>query len=315
MGFAYDPEIETALQLALERAGGVTPPEATNWREVRATTEALLAAMERATPPTPNVSFTTYDTAASDGTVIPMRWYRRDGNAPGSAVLYVHGGGMIIGRAELYERYVSAYVAATGVPMLVPDYRVAPEHPHPLPVEDCYGALTWLFAHASTLEVDPDRIGVMGDSAGGGLAAGVALLARDRSVRLSRQILLYPMLDDRTVDHDPALVPFAHWTYEKNRMGWTALLGDARGDPDVPASASPARAKDLSGLAPAYVEVGELDIFRDESIEYARRMAAAGVSIELHVHPGAPHGFERAAPKSAVARRALADRYRVLASL
>ncbi len=155
----------------------------------------------------------------------------------------------------------------------------------------------------------------MGDSAGGGIAAGVALLARDRGLKLARQILIYPMLDDRNQAPEDALVPFANWTYDNNFTGWSALLGPAFGSDDVPAAAAPSRARDLRGIAPAYIEVGELDIFRLEDIDYARAIAAAGVSIELHVHPGAPHGFERMAPDSDVARRATADRLRVAAAV
>ncbi|ABW10008.1 Alpha/beta hydrolase fold-3 domain protein [Parafrankia sp. EAN1pec] len=190
--------------------------------------------------------------------------------------------------AELYDPWVARYVSATGVPMLSVEYRLAPEHSHPTPAEDCYAALRWLADHAVELGVDPARIAVMGDSGGGGLAAAVALLARDRGGPvLARQILIYPMLDDRNTTPDPAIPPYA----------------------------APARADDLTGLPPAYVEVGELDIFRDESIEYARRLAAAGVSTELHVHPGAPHGFDALGPETDVGRRATADRVRVLTGL
>jgi acetyl esterase/lipase len=196
--------------------------------------------------------------------------------------------------------------------MLAVDYRRAPECPHPCPVEDCYAGLAWLAGHASELGVDPGRIAVMGDSGGGGLAAAAALLARDRGLAVAKQILVYPMLDDRTTVPDPALVPFAGWSYDDNYTGWQALLGEAIGTADVPETAAAARARDLAGLPPAYLEVGELDIFRDEVIQYARRMAAAGTPIELHVHPGCPHGFDRAAPGADVTRRSRADRLRAL---
>lgn len=155
----------------------------------------------------------------------------------------------------------------------------------------------------------------MGDSAGGGLAAGVALLARDRGgPALARQILIYPMLDDRTTTPDPALTPFAFWTYDDNITGWGALLGDAAGGAEVSPYAAPARVADVVGLPTTYIEVGELDIFRDEDIEYARRLGAAGISTELHVHTGAPHGFDGFAPSTDVVRRAVADRHRVLST-
>ena len=248
-----------------------------------------------------------------------MRWYRpADADAErataGPAVVYLHGGGMMMASVALYDRLVAGYVAETGVPMLSVDYRLAPEHPHPSPVEDSFAGLRWLVDHADELGVDPARIAVMGDSGGGGLAAGVVLMARDRDVPLARQVLIYPMLDDRTTTPDPNLAPFAGWSYDDNYTGWHALLGDRIGTDDVAEYAAPARATDLSGLPPTYVETGELDIFRDESIEYARRIAATGTSIELHVHPGCPHGFDRLGDIPVV-RRAFADRHRVLKSI
>ena len=138
-----------------------------------------------------------------------------------------------------------------------------------VPVEDCFAALLWLHDLAADFGLDRARIGVMGDSAGGGLAAGTAILARHRALPLALQILVYPMLDDRNVVPDPELVPFALWSYDANMTGWAALLGDQRGRDDVPPSAAPARETDFAGLAPAYIEVGELDIFRAEDVRYA----------------------------------------------
>jgi dienelactone hydrolase len=176
--------------------------------------------------------------------------------------------------------------------------------------EEGPGGLVWLHEHAAELGIDAARIGVMGDSAGGGLAAGTAILARARGVPLARQLLVYPMLDDRTVAPDPELVSFALWTYDGNVTGWGALLGGKRGSSDVPAEAAPARLTEFRGLAPAYIEVGELDIFRDEDIEYARQLGRAGVSAELHVHPGVPHGFDAIGAATSVAVRSRADRIR-----
>ena len=251
---------------------------------------------------------------AADGTPLPAQWYRpAEPVADGPGVLYLHGGGMIFGLAEMgpmYDYGSRAYVAETGVPMLVVDYRVAPEHPHPTPVEDCYAALCWLVDHAAGLGVDPNRITVMGDSAGGGLAAGVCLLARDRGgPAIAQQILIYPMLDHRNTVPDPALVPFLVWSYDDNATGWGALLGDAA---EVSPYASPARATDLAGLPPAFIDVGDLDIFRDEGIGYAQRLIAAGVPTEFHLYPGCPHAFEALIPDADVSRAAIAARVRRL---
>jgi acetyl esterase/lipase len=312
VAFRYDPELEAILAPAAQAAAADGSSSERGWKEVREESELGLAMLNDMSPPVPGVSSTDYDLERDDGARIALRWYVPDETDCTSAVVYLHGGGMICGSVDLYEPVVAAYVAASGVRMLAVDYRVAPEHPHPTPVEDCFAALGWLREHAADLAIDPDRIAVMGDSGGGGLAAGVALLARDRGTPLAQQILVYPMLDDRNTTPDPELVPFAAWTYDSNRIGWTALLGESTGGDDVPTYAAPAREQDLTRLAPAYIEVGELDIFRNEDIDYARRLGAAGVSVELHVHPGAPHGFDRMAPESGLVRRAMADRLRVL---
>jgi acetyl esterase/lipase len=276
----------------------------------------MLAALAAVSPAPSDVQRSDVSLPGADGAEVPARWYTKRGPQPGPAFLYVHGGGMILGSVELYDGLVASYVSESGVPMLSVDYRRAPEHPHPVPIEDCYSALQWLAAHATELGADPGRLAVMGDSGGGGLAAAVALVARERGeLRLARQVLVYPILDDRTTVPDPALVPFMTWTYDDNATGWGALLGDAMGTDAVPPHAAPARATDLSGLPSTYLDVGELDIFRDECIEYARRLAAAGVTTELHVHPGAPHGFDQIGPALDVTRRARADRIRVLRSV
>ncbi|GAB2980883.1 alpha/beta hydrolase [Streptomyces pseudoechinosporeus] len=315
MTYAYDAEL--APVMAAVAASDAAPPlaERGDWKALRATADATVAFIESLMPELSSVTRTDFTALSRDGAKVPLRWYVPEGHDPsasGPAAVYLHGGGMVCGSVDLYDRTVAAYASDSGVPLLAVDYRRAPEHPHPSPVEDGYAGLAWLVTHAGELSVDANRIALMGDSAGGGLAAGTALLAHDRGLPVARQILVYPMLDDRTTVPDPALAPFAAWTYDDNHTGWQALLGEAVGGPEVPGTAAPARALDLSGLPPAYVEVGELDIFRDESIEYARRLAAAGTSVELHVHPGCPHGFDRMNPQADVVRRARADRIRAL---
>jgi acetyl esterase/lipase len=221
---------------------------------------------------------------------------------------------MVIGSMDIYDKLPTEYVADSGVPMLSVDYRLAPEHQHPVQVQDCFAALTWLHEQAGEYGFDPARIAVMGDSAGGGLAAGTAIAARDRGTPVARQILIYAMLDDQNVEPDPELVPFAGWNYEDNRESWDALLSGRRGTAEVSATAAPARLADFSGLPPAYIEVGELDIFRAENVEYAQRLWRAGVSCELHVHPGVPHGYDGVARNADLGRRSRADRVRSLLS-
>ena len=311
MALTIDPEVLAGLAPLL-----VDPPAAPAAGDVEARRRGVARFVEvalAASPEVDGVGVDEYRVTAADGAELGAHWYRpAEPFEAGPAVLYLHGGGMILGLSEMgaiYDRGVRSYVAESGFPMLVVDYRVAPEHPDPTPVEDCYAALRWLHDNASALGVDPARITVMGDSAGGGLAAGVSLLARDRGgPAIAQQILIYPMLDNRTTAPDPAIAPFATWTYDDNVTGWAALLG---GNPPSP-YAAPAHADDLTNLPPTFIDVGDLDIFREEDIAYARRLVDAGVPTELHVYPGCPHAFEVLAPAAGVSRLALAARLRRL---
>jgi acetyl esterase/lipase len=224
-------------------------------------------------------------------TVLRPRHARPD--APG---LYsIHGGGMVLDDRFADLPRLVALIEEFGFVCATVEYRLAPEHPHPAPLEDCYAGLVWF---ASTFGFP--RLIVGGGSAGGGLGAGVALLARDRGgPALAGQLLLCPMLDDRTSADLPGLV----WTREANDFGWRSLLG-GRTSP----YAAPARMPDLGGLPPAFVEVGGAELFRDEDVTYAQRLASAGVPTELHVWAEAHHGFDRLAPESEVTRAALAAR-------
>jgi len=313
MPFTFDPEFAPLMAARAEAMAAM--PVASTPLELRAMADVGLGMLAQSLPVMAGLSGREVTVIAGDGTALPATWVAKDGHASGSAALYLHGGGMVCGSVTTYLPFVRRYVERTGVPMLAVDYRLAPEHPHPTPVEDCFAALQWLHANAGELGVDASRIAVMGDSAGGGLAAGVALIACDRGVPLAKQILVFPMLDDRTTVPDPELVDFAGWTYENNEMGWRALLGDAIGRSEVSPYAAPARATALAGLAPAYLDVGELDIFRDEDVEYCRRLGLAGVSVELHVHPGVAHGFDMTLADARVTQRALADRCRTLMDL
>jgi acetyl esterase/lipase len=223
------------------------------------------------------------------------------------ALYFIHGGGMIMGsnRAEGTTDVLAA-AAALGVAVVSVDYRLAPEHPHPAPVEDCYAGLVWTVEHADELGIDPNRVIVSGASAGGGLAAATALLARDRGgPALIGQLLHCPMLDDRNTSFSARqMAGLGIWDIGYNRVGWAALLGDAAGGPDVSPYAAPARATDLSGLPPAFIDVGSAETFRDEAVEYASRIWQAGGSAELHVWPGGFHGFSLLAPQAAISQTA-----------
>jgi triacylglycerol lipase len=217
--------------------------------------------------------------------------------APLPAILHIHGGGFLIGEPIIEDIANRTTVRELGCALFTVDYRLAPETPHPGPIEDCYAALQYLAAHAGALGIDAGRIGVMGESAGGGLAAGLALLARDRGgPALAFQHLIYPMLDDRNcTDQDPhPLTGEFVWSRASNHFGWSAYLGHAPGAADVSPYAAPARAENLAGLPPAFIAVGTLDLFLEEDIDYARRLTRAGVPVELHVYPGAFHGYQLA---------------------
>lgn len=316
MTISLDPEVAAVLTAIAAARPRMSPPAVGDWRALKAmSNDGLRAAM--ALSPSfpsgfPDVRATTHLVATDSGD-IEARWYTRVGEAPGSAVVYAHGGGMISGDLDTYEPVVAEYVASTGVPFLSVGYRLAPEVRGETPARDVLAALVWLRSHAHQLGVDVRRIAVMGDSAGGGVAAGAARLARDSDIILAAQILVYPMLDHRTVTADDELRPLLIWTPEQNETGWRALLGEAY---DAPSPvASPSTGQDLADLAPAFVEVGQLDLFCDESIAYAQRLSCAGVSTELHVHPAVPHAFERIAPRTAAAGRVFDERRRVLKSL
>jgi acetyl esterase/lipase len=216
-----------------------------------------------------------------------------------------------------YDGLIARYVSDSGVPFLGVDYRLAPEAQYPLNVKDAYNGLNWLFDNADDMGVDKSRIVVMGDSGGGGIAAAVTHWNRENGnlLPIAKQVLIYPMLDDRNTTRDPHIGDFAVWNSVMNKLGWSSILGDQFQAPVVKPSASPARMEDATGLPPAYIETGELDIFRNEDILYAAKLGQAGISTELHVHPGCPHAFEVVAPTSDVSLRAYADRKRVLQSI
>jgi acetyl esterase/lipase len=324
MNYSLDPEIVDVMAALAERAAAGPRPERGDWRTLRAAGEAGQAYLAGLVPASSGVQSATYHARSKDGTAIRLRWYTKTSGdtlraadaVPTSAVVYAHGGGMVMGTLDLYDEVVSWYVERTGVPFLSVDYRRAPDEGTGASLaEDVYAALTWLISHAGELGVDPARVAVMGDSGGGAPAAGAAVLARDRGVDLARQILVYPMLDDRNQAPDPARTPYLTWTYDDNHTAWEAVLGAAFGTDDVSPIAAPARLTDFTGIAAAYIDVGDLDIFRDEAIAYAQQLAMAGVAIELHVHPGVPHGWERFAPDSESAKRAMTDRARAVSSL
>ncbi|MEV0715840.1 alpha/beta hydrolase [Asanoa sp. NPDC050611] len=239
---------------------------------------------------------------------VPVRIFRPAGVSgvlPG--LLWIHGGGLLVGSARSDSAPVGYTAEAPCVTVSV-DYRLAPEHPYPAQVDDCFEAWCWFFDNAAALGVDPARIALGGGSAGGGLAAATALRARDADGPSPVfQMLVAPMLDDRGRTGAEFDEPAMGWTASSNRYAWRAVLGDAAGGPSVSPYAAPARATELAGLPPTYLCVGELEVFRDECVDYAARLLRAGVSTELHVFAGAFHGWEFF-PSAALSRRSVAER-------
>lgn len=308
--------VHPELRPFLEVFAGTPPnfsPE--GLEQTRAGLLALLASVKPARPDSVQVSDVWVPGSEGEPDVA-LRIYRPTAaSTPVPALYWMHGGGMMIGCIDMDDALMVGAVEKLGMAAVSVEYRLAPENPHPAPVEDCYTGLAWIAEHAPEHGIDVDRLAVGGASAGGGLAAATALLARDRGgPALAFQLLLEPMLDDRAITpssnaYDGGVV----WDRKDNHMGWTALLGDQVGTENVSPYAAPARATDLAGLPPALVDVGEVETFRDECIDYAQRLIGAGVSTELHVYPGCFHGFDLMAPDTTMGRLAWKLRWSALA--
>lgn len=247
-----------------------------------------------------NLSIPAQDAEAT----LRLRVYRpKSLTAPAPVLLWMHGGGYIIGSPEQDDPSCSQYVRELGIVVASVDYRRAPEHPFPTSLEDCDTALTWVAAHPERLGSDATRIAVGGASAGGGLAAALVQLAHDRKTIQPRlQLLVYPMLDDRTALRTDIDDTNMVWNQKSNRFGWEAYLGAAYGTQDVPAYAAPPRRADVAGLPPAWIGVGTQDLFYDEDVAYAQRLKDSGVACELYSVPGAFHGFDVAGTRFQVVR-------------
>lgn len=222
------------------------------------------------------------------------------------ALLWIHGGGYVVGHAEMDHGLCETFARAAHCVVLSVDYRLAPEHPYPAAIEDCYAALKWTADHAEELNIDVNRIAIGGASAGGGLTASLAIMARDKGgPAIAFQMPLYPMIDDRSTSPSSHEITdhFAVWNRDRNIAGWSMYLGEhATGE--VSPYAAAARETNLAGLPPAYTCVGQLDPFRDETIDYITRLAQAGVDVEFQLYPGCFHGFDGMVPDAEVSKRA-----------
>lgn len=243
-----------------------------------------------------------------DANPLPLRIYRpKSSNERLPALLWIHGGGYILGSIEDNDDLCMRFVKEANCVVVSVDYRLAPEHPYPAPIEDCYSALKWIADNAESLNIDANRIGVAGASAGGGLTAALTLLARDRQYpSLCFQMPLYSMIDDR--NNAPSTNEIKEgfvWNQKTNEAGWKMYLGKLSGTDHIPAYAAPARAEDYRNLPYTYTCVGQLDPFRDETLTYVTKLAQAGVDVEFHLYPGCYHSFEGINPNADISVRAV----------
>lgn len=303
----FDPEIERALA----EQGVVDPPLLSTL-----TIEMLPRARELASAKATSAFATAMESHGRDFRVDERQIPGPDGapsvtllilEPPGSAderpvIFWIHGGGMVRGDRRTGIGQPLTWAHEHGAVVISVEYRLAPENPHPAPVEDCYAGLCWIGENATELGVDPRRLLVAGSSAGAGLATAIALMSRDRGgPRVLGQLLIAPMLDDRECTPSSVMLDGEGvWDRTSNRTGWRALLGAAAGGSGVSSYAAPARADDLTGMPPTYLDTGSVDTFRDEVITYGSRLWEAGCPAELHVWSGACHGFNQLAPHAAV---------------
>lgn len=323
-GLKLDPEYAKALEKTLSLLGDkpAVKPAPGDVDARRTATNRQWPILLSQLPPTPDVKMTHVgDVRSYDGFEVPLYRFARTGDnrkAPGPAVVYTHGGGYFCLCVELYSPLLSTYVSRTGVDIFAMDYRLPPEHCFPAPLEDCYAGLRYVHDNSAQFGVDPERIAVMGDSAGGGLCAGTAILARNRGLKLAKQLVINGNLDDRNVGPKslPALARFTTWSIEDNITGWDAYLGPGHEFKNyIAPPAAPARLENMTELAPLYLDVGALDILRDEGIQYAMKVAKASVDVELHVYPGVPHSFEAFCPQTNIAKMAMQNRERAIMAI
>jgi acetyl esterase/lipase len=304
-----DPELRPAARQVLATSG-----------QMGEFSDATMQAMRAGTPPSPPLlsEIPVSEVRVPARSSLPEVTVFVVNSTPGAhkpAILHTHGGGFILGSAKLELRFLQETAKLLDCTIVTVDYRLAPETRFAESIDDNYAGLLWLYQNADTLGVDRDRIALLGESAGGGHAALLALAARDRGeVPLVLQALIYPMLDDRTGSSRevPPHIGVIGWDPPANRFGWRSFLGAEPGGSNVPPAGVPARRTDLAGLAPAFVAVGGVDLFVSENIDYAQRLTEAGVPTELLLTPGAFHGFDRVAPTTRLARNFTAAKHEAL---
>jgi acetyl esterase/lipase len=309
-----DPELVAPLEAVMTGTGGGFNLH--DLAGMRAMVDAMVSGVKAQAPVIAGVEATDLEAPGPKGAPpVAVRLYRpSDVRDALPALVWMHPGGWVLGTLELEDLMARELAKNVRCAVVSVEYRLAPEHPYPAALEDCYSVLKWLAANGKKQGIDTRRIAAGGSSAGANLAAGLALLARDRGeVPLSFQMLVYPALDDRNLAQVGPNVPEnLFWSRENMRMSWQAYLENRQATADVPVYAAPTRARDLSRLPPAFIAVGGLDMFLDECLAYGARLTAAGVNTEVHVYPGAFHAFDAFAPLARVTQRFVADRNNAL---
>lgn len=316
----YDPEFADAIAAFLPLLQNAPKPVIGDFETRRKGLDAAWADFMEEWPAVNDVDRQKQMLKVDDGTEIAIHRFSKttslDCSQPvaTAAVIYCHGGGHFSLSAELYSKIMATYASGSGAQVFGVEYRTAPEHPFPVPLQDCWQALQWVHQNAKELGVDPARIAVMGDSAGGGLAAGLAIMARDHALDppIAKQLLVAAMLDNQPRSIPAEMSLLAAWSIDDNIIGWQCYIGH---DADPSCYAVPARVSRVEGLLPTYMDVSGLDIFRDENLAYGSRLAAADIPVEMHLYSGLPHCFEVLAPHTSAAERARADRIGALRTI
>lgn len=310
-----DGEIERAFMKFLGSHAPIQKFEEGTPKELTEYLDQLYINMNDHWPANAQIRRQNFETKAADQSEVKMRWYTpEDIAAESPAVVFIHGGGHVAGSVDLYDRVVANYVQRSNVPFLSVEYGLSPQTNGKIQAEQAFEAIIWLRENAGQLGINKDRIAIMGDSAGGGIAAAAAILARDRKIHIARQILIYPMLDYRNTIPDENIEPYTMVGYQVIKTAWDAVISPDHLSGHDLMIASPALLDKFEDLAPIYISVGDLDYFKVENLKYARKAAEAGVPLEFHLHPGAPHGFELFSPEAPVAERATADHINAIKS-
>ncbi|KAJ5212819.1 esterase/lipase [Penicillium cinerascens] len=317
MALSYDPEWLEIAKPALDQAQAIKPA-IHDVGARRAKFEGLMSRGQQSIHLPDNIEYIVHHVPVAGGHEIDIHHVRNTnvlGDDPSPVILHIHGGGYFSFQAIHSVPALAHYVSSTGVAMITINYRLAPENPFPTPLEDCWSVLMWVHHHAPELCVDRSRIAVMGESAGGGLAAGLTLLARDRGLmpKLAKHLLIYPMLDDRICsDYTGGLCFF---DLDDAITGWAAYLGKDMGTDRVSPYAAPARAKTVDSLPRLYLECPQLDILLPENLRYVQMFVEAKIPTEFHLLEGLPHGFISLAPTATASKTAIETRMRAMKTI